>query len=170
MDAVFTKIADWYTRTLGSFMPEQVFCFLVSMIPLIELRGGVFIAATIFRMPIWEANLICIAGNLLPIPFILLFIRRIFAWMKRHNILVRFVEALENRAMRKSKGMERGEFVFLLLFTGIPLPGTGAWTGSLIASLLETDIKKASLAIGLGVLMAAIIMDIISYGLFGLII
>ena len=87
--------------------------------------------------------------------------------MKKHNIFKGLIEKLEKRAMKKSDGVEKGEFIFLLLFVGVPLPGTGAWTGSLIASLLEKDIKKASVAIFLGILMAAIIMDIVSYGVLG---
>lgn len=150
-------------------MPREVFIFLVSMVPLIELRGGLVIAK-LLDIGLLPANLICIIGNIVPIPFILLFIRRIFEFMKKHNILKKLVLKLEERAAKKSKGAERGEFIFLLTFVGIPLPGTGAWTGSLIASLFEYDIKKASLAIFLGIIMAAIIMDILSYGLLGLII
>ena len=150
-------------------MPREVFIFIVSMVPLIELRGGLVIAK-LLDIGLLPANLICIIGNIVPIPFILLFIRRIFEFMKKHNILKKLVLKLEERAAKKSKGAERGEFIFLLTFVGIPLPGTGAWTGSLIASLFEYDIKKASLAIFLGIIMAAIIMDILSYGLLGLII
>ena len=83
--------------------------------------------------------------------------------MKKHNILKNLVYKLEDRAAKKSSGVEKGEFIFLLLFVGIPLPGTGAWTGS----LLEFDIKKASLAILIGIIIAAIIMDIVSYGVLG---
>ena len=150
-------------------MPREVFIFLVSMVPLIELRGGLVIAK-LLDVGLLPANLICIIGNIVPIPFILLFIRRIFEFMKKHNILKKLVLKLEERAAKKSKGAERGEFIFLLTFVGIPIPGTGAWTGSLIASLFKYDIKKASLAIFLGIIMAAIIMDILSYGLLGLII
>ena len=155
---------NWYQSTLGGFLPKEVFCFLVSMLPVIELRGGL-IAASLLQIPLLKANIICILGNMLPIPFILLFIRRIFAWLREHHLLTGFVNWLERRAMRKSKGVEKGEFWFLLFFTGIPLPGTGGWTGSIIASLLELDIKKAIIAVFLGILLAAILMDIISYGL-----
>ena len=157
---------DWYNNSLGSFMPKEVFIFLVSMVPLIELRGGLVIAS-LLKIPLIKANIICIIGNILPIPFILLFIKKLFEFMKKHNIFKGLIEKLEKRAMKKSDGVEKGEFIFLLLFVGVPLPGTGAWTGSLIASLLEKDIKKASVAIFLGILMAAIIMDIVSYGVLG---
>jgi len=159
----------WYQSSLGHFLPKELFVFFVSMLPLIELRGGV-IVATLLKIPLIKANLICIIGNIIPIPFILLFIKKIFEFMKKHNILSGLVYKLEARAEKKSAGVEKGEFIFLLLFVGIPLPGTGAWTGSLIASLLEFDIKKASAAIFLGVLMATVIMDIVSYGVLGSII
>ncbi|MBQ9278994.1 MAG: small multi-drug export protein [Lachnospiraceae bacterium] len=160
------SLVDWYNGSLGNFMPKEVFVFLVSMLPLIELRGGL-VVASLLKIPLIKANIICIIGNILPIPFILLFIKKVFEFMKKHNILKGFVEKLEQRAVKKSDGVEKGEFIFLLLFVGIPLPGTGGWTGSLIASLLEKDIKKASIAIFLGILMAAIIMDIVSYGVLG---
>lgn len=156
-------LISWYNNSLGTFLPKELFAFFVSMLPLIELRGGVLIASAL-KIPLIRANLICIIGNIIPIPFILLFIKKIFEFMKRHNILKGLVIKLENRAQKKSAGVEKGEFIFLLLFVGIPIPGTGAWTGSLIASLLEFDIKKASVAIFLGLIIATIIMDILSYG------
>lgn len=159
-------LVAWYQSSLGTFLPKEVFVFLVSMLPLIELRGGL-IVASLLKLPIVQANIICIIGNIIPIPFILLFIRKIFAFMKKHGILVGLVEKLEDRAAKKSKGVEKGEMIFLTLFVGIPLPGTGAWTGSLIASLFEFDIKKASIAILIGITMAAIIMNIVSYGVIG---
>ncbi len=160
------SLVDWYNGSLGNFMPKEVFVFLVSMLPLIELRGGL-VVASLLKIPLLKANIICILGNIIPIPFILLFIKKIFEFMKNHNIFKGFVVKLEERARKKSDGAEKGEFFFLLLFVGIPLPGTGGWTGSLIASLLEFDIKKASIAIFVGILMAAIIMDIVSYGVLG---
>ena len=160
------SLVIWYQNSLGSFMPKEVFIFLVSMLPLIELRGGLIIAS-LLKVPLVQANIICIIGNIIPIPFILLFIKKIFEFMKKHNIMKKLVYKFEDRAAKKSSGVEKGEFIFLLLFVGIPLPGTGAWTGSLIASLLEFDIKKASLAILIGIILAAIIMDIVSYGVLG---
>ena len=140
--------------------------FFVSMLPLAELRVAVPLAVGM-KLPLVASYIICIIGNIIPIPFILLFIKKIFEFMKKHNILKNLVYKLEDRAAKKSSGVEKGEFIFLLLFVGIPLPGTGAWTGSLIASLLEFDIKKASLAILIGIILAAIIMDIVSYGVLG---
>lgn len=160
------SLVAWYQETLGSFLPKEVFVFLVSMLPLIELRGGL-IAASLLKIPLLQANIICLLGNIVPIPFVLLFIKKLFTWMKERGILTGFVRFLEKRAEKKSAGIEKGEFAFLLFFVGIPLPGTGAWTGSLIASLMEMDVKKASAAIVLGVLLACVIMDIVSYGVLG---
>lgn len=159
-------LVSFYQNSLGQIMPKEVFVFLVSMLPLIELRGGL-VVASLLKISIVKANIICIIGNILPIPFILLFIRQIFAFMKKHGILTGFVEWLEKRAAQKSSGREKGEMLFLLLFVGIPLPGTGGWTGALIASLFDFDIKKASIAILLGIALAAIIMNILSYGILG---
>ncbi len=160
------ELVTWYTTSIGQLVPKEVFVFFVSMLPLIELRGGL-LCASLLGIPLIQANIICIVGNIIPIPFILLFIKKIFAFMKKHNILVGFVEYLERRAEKKSSGVEKGEFIFLLGFVGIPLPGTGAWMGSLIAALLEFDIKRACEAILIGLLVATFLMDIISYGLLG---
>lgn len=167
MTDICNAIGAWYRDSLGQFLPKELFVFFVSMLPLIELRGGVLVSKFL-GIKLLKANLICIIGNIIPIPFILLFIKKIFAFMKKHNILRGLIEKLEKRATNKSKGAERGEFLFLLLFVGIPIPGTGAWMGSLIAALFEFDIKKASIAIFLGIILAAIIMSIVSYGVLGL--
>ena len=120
--------------------------FIISMIPILELRGGL-LAASLLKISAAKALPICIVGNIIPIPFILLFIRQIFKWMKKTKTFRGLITKLENRAMGKSDQIKRYEFLGLLLFVGIPLPGTGAWTGALIASLLEVDIKKSSIAI-----------------------
>ena len=110
---------------------------------------------------------ICVVGNIIPIPFILLFIRQIFKVLKKTKLFRGLIVKLENRAMGKSDKIKKYEFWGLVLFVGIPLPGTGAWTGALIASLLEIDIKKSSLAILCGLVMATVIMTFVSYVLVG---
>lgn len=160
------SIATCFASTLGQHVSAQVVIFITSLIPILECRGGL-IVASLLKVNIWQAIPICVIGNIIPIPFILFFIKKIFAWLKRFSFARPFVEKLEKRAMNKSDGMNHGEFLGLLLFVGIPLPGTGAWTGSLIASLLEMDIKKASIAIFLGVLLATLIVSTLSYGLLG---
>ena len=160
------SIATWFASKLRRHVSAQVVIFITSLIPILECRGGL-IVASLLKVNIWQAIPICVIGNIIPIPFILFFIKKIFAWLKRFSFARPFVEKLEKRAMNKSDGMNHGEFLGLLLFVGIPLPGTGAWTGSLIASLLEMDIKKASIAIFLGVLLATLIVSTLSYGLLG---
>ena len=155
------SIATWFASTLGQHVSAQVVIFITSLIPILECRGGL-IVASLLKVNIWQAIPICVIGNIIPIPFILFFIKKIFAWLKRFSFARPFVEKLEKRAMNKSDGMNHGEFLGLLLFVGIPLPGTGAWTGSLIASLLEMDIMKASIAIFLGVLLATLIVSTLS--------
>lgn len=157
-------LAAWFATTLGKYVSAEVVIFIVSMIPILECRGGL-IVASLLQVPVARAVPICIIGNILPIPFILIWIRKIFAWMKKYKGPKKIVDKLEKRAMSKSDSIANGEFIGLLLFVGIPLPGTGAWTGSLIASLMEMDIKKASIAIFLGILMATVIVATLSYGL-----
>lgn len=159
-------LVQWFTENLSQFISPEGAVFLISMIPILELRGGL-LAASLLKIPAATAIPICIVGNIIPIPFILLFIRQIFKWLKKTRLFCGLITKLENRAMGKSDKIKRYEFWGLLLFVGIPLPGTGAWTGSLIASLLEIDIKKSSLAIFCGIIMATVIMYIVSYGLVG---
>ena len=140
--------------------------FIISKIPLLELRGGL-LAASLLKISAAKAIPLCIVGNIIPIPFILLFIRQIFKVLKKTKLFRGLIIRLENRAMKKSDQVKKYEFWGLMLFVGIPLPGTGAWTGSLIASLLEIDIKKSSMAILCGIIMATVIMYIVSYGLVG---
>lgn len=162
-------LVTWFTTHLAPYISAKAVVFLISMMPILELRGGL-LAASLLKIPEVQAIPICIIGNILPIPFILLFIKKIFELMKKYNIFRGLVEKLESRAMGKSDSIKKYEFWGLVLFVGIPLPGTGAWTGALIASLLGVDIKKSSLAILLGIAIATVIMYIVSYGLLGSII
>ena len=159
-------LVQWFSENLSQFISPEGVVFIISMIPILELRGGL-LAASLLKISAAKAIPICIIGNIIPIPFILLFIRQIFKWLKKINLFRGLIEKLENRAMGKSDKIRRYEFWGLLLFVGIPLPGTGAWTGSLIASLLEIDIKKSSLAILCGIVMATVIMYVVSYGIVG---
>ena len=114
-----------------------------------------------------QAIPICIIGNILPIPFILLFIKKIFQWMKKVKCFRGLIIKLENRAMGRSDKIQQYEFWGLVLFVGIPLPGTGAWTGALVASLLHMKFGKAFGAILVGIALATVIMSILSYGVLG---
>ena len=160
------KLAAAFAVTLGKYVSKEVVVFIISMIPILELRGGL-IVSRLLEVPITTAAPLCIIGNIIPIPFILLFIKQVFKWMKKIRIFRGLIEKLENRAMSKSDNIKKYEFWGLVLFVGIPLPGTGAWTGSLIAALLDVDFKKAILAELLGIAIATVIMSIFSYGLLG---
>lgn len=160
------SLVQWFTQNLSPFISEQAVVFIISLFPILELRGGL-LAASLLKVPYIQALLICVIGNLLPIPFILLFIKQIFKWMKKTKIFRPMVEWLENKAMKRSDKIQKGEFWGLVAFVGIPLPGTGAWTGALIASLLGIEVKKASKAILIGVMLAAAIMSFVSYVLLG---
>ncbi len=157
-------IAIWFASTLGQYISKEAVVFIISMIPILELRGGLVVSKLI-GVPLLTAIPLCIVGNIIPIPFILLFIKQIFKWLKKIKFFEKFVVKLENRAMSKSDSIRRYEFWGLALFVGIPLPGTGAWTGSLIAALLNLDFKKAILAELVGIVMATVIMSVFSYGL-----
>ncbi len=159
-----TAVAEWFAQTLGQYISPEWVVFIISMIPILELRGGL-IASSILNIPILKAIPFCIAGNIVPIPFILLFIKKILKWMQKIKGLRVIANWLENKAMKKSDALKKGEFWGLALFVGVPLPGTGAWTGSLIAALFDIDIKKAVLAELLGIIIATVIMSILSYGL-----
>ena len=143
---------------------KELIVFLISLMPILELRGGL-IAAALLGLNIVPAFIICIIGNLLPIPFILWFITPIFNKLKKTKHLSKFVNKIEKKALSKKDKIEKAEFWGLLFFVGIPLPGTGGWTGSLIASLINMDKKKAMLAITCGVLLAGLIVGSLSFGL-----
>jgi uncharacterized membrane protein len=161
-------LVNWFIETLQGISGEWV-AFIISLVPILELRGGL-LAASLMNVDILTAVPICIIGNILPIPFILWFVTPIFNWLKKTKLFRPLVEKLEKRAMSKSEKIEKGYFWGLAIFVGIPLPGTGAWTGALIASLLGIKFKKAFPAILVGIVIATIIMSLVSYGLLGAII
>lgn len=160
------SLVQWFTTYLSPYVSPEIVVFIISLFPILELRGGL-LAASLLKIPAMTAVPLCILGNIIPIPFILLFIKKIFKLMKKTKLFCPLVEWLERKAMGKSDRIKKYEFIGLVLFVGIPLPGTGGWTGALIASLLDIDIKKSSLAIFLGILMATVIMLFLSYGVLG---
>ncbi len=140
--------------------------FIVSMIPLIELRGAMIMAAG-WQLPFFKSLLICVVGNLLPVPFIYLFARKTLLWARDKRFIggfARFCLERGNKAGEKlnEKTGDVGAFIALMLFVGIPLPGTGAWTGTLAASLLNLGFRRSVLAVLLGVILAGIIMGTLS--------
>lgn len=150
----------------GAVTFKYLIIFIISLCPILELRGGL-LAASLLNIKPLPAYIICIIGNLLPVPLILWFLDYVFAFLKKHNILVKFIDFCEKKGNEKKDKIERLGFLGLVLFVGIPLPGTGAWTGCLIASILRIDKKKSLLATIIGVFMASIIMMLISYGILG---
>jgi uncharacterized membrane protein len=138
----------------------------MSMLPVLELRGGL-IYASASGIPFWQGFIICFVGNVLPIPFILIFLRKIFDLLRRNRHTTRIVAKLEDKAHRAEEKIRKYELVGLYTFVAIPLPGTGAWTGALIAVVLDLQMKRALPAIILGVLTAGVIMSIISYAIPG---
>ena len=159
-------LVQWFSHNLSQYISPEGAVFFISMIPLLELRGGL-LAASLLKIPAVTAIPLCIAGNIIPIPFILLFIRKIFKVMKKTKIFRGLIQKLEDRAMGKSDQVKKYEFWGLMLFVGIPLPGTGAWTGALVASLLHMKFGKAFGAILVGIALATVIMSILSYGVLG---
>ncbi len=160
------SLVQWFTTNLSPYISEHMVVFLISMLPILELRGGL-LAASLLKVPPLEAIPVCVVGNIIPIPFILLFIQQIFKWLKNVKLFRPLIVKLEEKAMGKSDQIRKYEFWGLVAFVGIPLPGTGAWTGALIASLLGIEIKKSSVAILVGIAMATIIMYIFSYVIVG---
>ena len=145
---------------------KYLLCFLVSMVPLIELRGGVPIAVGL-GLDYWPALLVCVVGNMLPVPIIYFFARKVLMWGCDKPYIGKFfsycIEKGERGGQKLSARAGRGGlFIALMLFVGIPLPGTGAWTGTLAASFLNMGIKTTSLAVSLGVILAGIIMGAVS--------
>ncbi len=151
-------------------MKEYLIVFFVSMVPLIELRGAIPYAVG-FGVPLLPAYIIAIIGNMLPVPFIYLFARKVLEWGADKPVIGKFFTFCLEKGEKGGKKLQakagRGLFVALLLFVGIPLPGTGAWTGTLAASILDMDFKSSVLAVMLGVILAGLIMGAVSAGVFG---
>jgi len=146
-------------------IPTALIPFIVSLFPVLELRGGM-IAAFILGVPFIQAFIVCFIGNMIPIPFILLFIRKIFDLMKKSKALAKIVEKMEKRANKKQDTMLKYKEWGLLLFVAIPLPGTGGWTGALIAALMDLRFTKCLPIIAIGVFIAGLIMSFVTYGIF----
>lgn len=157
------RLVGSITGLLGGF-PAELVVFIISLLPILECRGGL-IAASILGVDFWLALAISVIGNLLPIPFIFMFIEKIFELLKKTKHLGKLIIKLEEKAMGKSEKITKYKRFGLLLFVGIPLPGTGAWTGALIAVLLKLNLKDSIISILIGVLMATGIMSFVSYGI-----
>lgn len=159
-------MVETLVNIFSEVIPAELTVFLLSMMPIIELRGGI-VAAKLLNLQMLPAMIICFIGTILPVPFILLFIRKIFDWM-RNTKLVKLVDRLEAKGKSKFKQIEKYKTFGLLIFVAIPLPGTGAWTGSLAAALMKMPFKNALISVIGGTLVADIIMCLFSYGFLGI--
>ena len=160
------QIAEFLVNALSGKISSEIIAFIVSMLPILELRGGL-IAAKLMDINFIKAFIICYIGNMLPIPFILLFIRKIFDFLKKYEKTNRLINKLEVRSLRKADNVKKYRLWGLFIFVAIHLPGTGAWTGALIADLFDIRIKHSLPVIAAGVLVAGLIVSALSYGLFG---
>ena len=154
-------LMQWLTET---YVGEFCFTILVSMIPVIELRGGIPFGVAA-GLPVWAAYLAAVIGNLIPVPFIIVYIRRIFMWMRRRlPKLNSLVDKLERKAHLKGQKVTRYKYLGLAIFVAIPLPGTGAWTGALVAAFLDMALRKAIPSIAAGVVVAGAAISILTFG------
>ncbi len=155
------NLMQWLTDTQAG---EFLLTLLVSMVPVIELRGGIPFGVAA-GLPVWLALLAAVIGNLLPVPFIIVYIRRIFQWMRRR--LPRFggmIDRLEAKAHLKGQKVQKYQYLGLAIFVAIPLPGTGAWTGALAAAFLDMRLRRAMPSMVAGVVAAGLAVSVITYG------
>ena len=149
---------------------KYLIMFLISMVPIVELRGAIPYAA-VFGIPTFRALIICMIGNMLPVPVIFWFARRVLIWGKDKKYIGKFftwcIQKGEKGGRKLLEKTGGGVYIALMLFVGVPLPGTGAWTGTLAASFLDLDWKKSALAVMGGVVLAGLIVGVVSYGLLG---
>ena len=149
---------------------KYLIMFLISMVPIVELRGAIPYAA-VFGIPTFRALIICMIGNMLPVPVIYWFARRVLMWGKDRKYIGKFftwcIQKGEKGGQQLLEKTGGGVYIALMLFVGVPLPGTGAWTGTLAASFLDLDWKKSALAVMGGVVLAGLIVGVVSYGLLG---
>lgn len=145
-------------------MLDYLYLFLISMVPLVELRGAMIYAA-VAEMPFIPSLICCVIGNILPVPFLIKFAKTVLVYLSKINKIGWIFQKIIDHGNKKSKTVDNVEFLGLFLFTALPIPGTGAWSASLIATLLQLRVVKSSFAILLGVIACGIIMGILSFGI-----
>ena len=148
-------------------IPAELTVFIISLLPILELRGGM-IAARLLEMDFLRAFIISYIGNMIPIPFIILFIKKIFEFLRRFKFFEKIITKLEAKTERNKDKVLRYKSWGLLIFVAIPLPGTGGWTGALMAALLGIPFKRSLPSIALGVFIAGLIMSFVTYGVFSM--
>jgi uncharacterized membrane protein len=155
------ELMQWLLETMSG---EFTLTMLVSMVPVVELRGGIPFGVAA-GLPVWEAWLAAVIGNLIPVPFIIAYIRRVFQWMRRRSSrLDRLVDRLEHKAGRKMNTVLKYQYLGLFILVAIPLPGTGAWTGSLVAALMDMPLRRAIPSILAGVVVAGLAISVLAFG------
>ena len=166
MEAIRIAIQEFILNLFGGWFLAEEFCVLIcSMLPIIELRGAIPMAAA-FNMPWWQAYLLAVVGNMLPVPVILLFIRQFLTWAagSRIKFLNKLANWLNKKVEKNRPKIEKFAFWGLCVFIAIPLPTTGAWTGSLVAAMIDMKFWKAMLTAFVGVLIAGTVVTAIVYG------
>ncbi|MBQ8681955.1 MAG: small multi-drug export protein [Bacilli bacterium] len=159
------SLVEFFIDLFGG-ISKDVIIFVISLMPISELRGGL-LAASLLDVEYVRAAIICVVGNVLPIPIVLLFLKMVLDIFSKWKVTKKIVDWLQKKVDNKREQIDKYGYLGLALFVGIPLPGTGAWTGALLAVMLGMNRKKSFIFILLGVLMAAIIMSILSYGILG---
>lgn len=154
-------IQNFFLNTVG----KELCVFFCSMIPIIELRGAIPLGAAI-GLPWWQSYILSVLGNMVPVPFILIFIKKIISWMSRSKVKIfnKFAGFLNRKAEKNRAKIEKYSFWGVCLFVAVPLPVTGAWTGSLVSAMIEMKFWKAVVSALLGVMIAGVIMSLVSYG------
>lgn len=171
MEGIINSIIDGFSGFMSLKYGKEIIVFIISLLPILELRGGLLASSFLGLNPV-SGYIVSIIGNVLPVPLILLFINKVLDMMEKSNInwMKKFARWLDKKARKHQDKIEKYGYLGLILFVGIPLPGTGAWTGCLVSSVLNMNKKKSFFAILAGIIMASIIMMFISYGILGKII
>lgn len=159
------SLVEFFIDLFGG-ISKDIIIFIISLMPILELRGGL-LAASLLDVEFVRAVVICIAGNVLPIPIVLLFLKKVLDLFEKWSVTKKIVDWLLKKVDSKREQIDKYGYWGLVIFVGIPLPGTGAWTGALLAVVLGLNRKKSFVCILLGVILAAIIMSIVSYGILG---
>ena len=168
MEKLINIIIGLFAGLKATRYGREILVFIISVLPIVELRGGL-LAASLLEVDPLVAYILSIIGNILPVPFILFFIKRIIDWLRKSkvNFFKKIAKFLDEKVEKNKEKIEKYGYLGLILFVGVPLPGTGAWTGCLLAAVLDMDRKKSFACVVCGVLMASIIMMVLSYGIVG---
>lgn len=161
------EFINYIANTFGNSNLKSLVVFFISILPIIEAKGGL-LAASLMNIPVYFGVPIALLGNVFPVPFLMLFLKSVMKWMSKYKIFNKFLKILYNKVNKKKETIEKYAYWGLWFFVAIPLPGTGAYTGSLIASCLNMDTKKSTFVILFGTLCSVLVLAVIYYGLFGM--